>query len=192
MSFLRTLFRSGFRPPPAEKWDSIVSTMHFILSEERKCFFSACLDILETIPVPSIVNRTMTHSIELGIIVYQLHLARELIEAKQYVRPEDGSRFMNKLYGEALRYGSLAERDALMKSYWIVDDDRNGMLPFYGDLMTQITGRADILGVGILTQHTGVRLALFSRYSAAIAFGDKETAEKLRQSAQKMASASES
>lgn len=184
MSFLSRLFRSGFSQPPEEKWDSIISTMHYILAEERKCFFTACLEILDALPEITIVNRTMTPSVELGITVYQLHHARELIAAKQYVRPEDGKRFMNKLYGEALRYGSIVERDTLMKSYWIVDDDRNGMLPFYGDLLDYISGGANILGVSILTQHTGVRLALFSRYATAAAFGDKEATEQLRQSVQ--------
>ena len=184
MGLFSSIFGAGFRDPPREKWDHIIDTIHARLAEDRPVFFKACVEILSMLPDVSIRNRTMTRPVELAITVYQLHLGRELIANRQYVRPEVGNAFVSMLYTDACRYGSILERDELARRYWPrEEEDKQGMeiLWFYSDIATHITGiEAPAREALLLCDSTIKRFTIVARLAVATSFGDRETAQELR------------
>lgn len=189
MGLFSSIFGSHPKHPPEEKWDAIINLIHRILARERTLFFQACVEIVEAYQKEPCKNRTLTPQIELGILVYQLNLATESIAANEYVRPVDGRRFTNMLYAEALKYGSVMERDRLVKLYWPREiGDSAEIFCFYDDLAVFLNGGAKfgIDQMCLLTQHTGPRFSWTVKFAVANAFGDKETVERLNQAAKKL------
>ncbi len=185
MSLIDSLFGGSFQNAPREKWEEIIDTIHARLAEERLVFFNACVEILSMLPDVTIKNRTMTPRIELAITVYQLHFVREVIAAREYVRPEDGNSFVSTLYSNACRYGSVIERNECIRRYCPREDDSqkgNEIFLFYSDIATHVTGNdAPLRETLLLSDATARRFALVSRLAVATAFGDRKTVEELRE-----------
>jgi hypothetical protein len=184
MGLFSSLFGTGFKEPPREKWDYVVDRIHANLAVDRPAFFRACVEILSMVPGLSIRNRVLGRKTELGITVYQLHLGRELIAKKQYVRSAEGNAFVTMLYVGACRYGSAEERDELFWRYWPRDQTGTEgfeMLRFYSDIATDITGDETPLKEALLLCDSTInRFTIVSHLAIASAFGDADYAKELR------------
>ena len=193
MGLLSSLFGSSFRDPPREKWDGIIASIHARLADERRVFFEACIKLLRMLPDSVIKHCTMTPRIELIITVYQVRLACDLLEARQYVPPADGRHFVTMLFTDACHYGGVLERDELMRRYQRPNEDAAGrdIELFYHDLTSEITGKAMPAREAMhLTGTTVDLLVLASRITIAAAFGDRETVRKLEAKAEAAAKSS--
>jgi hypothetical protein len=183
MGFLDRLFPKPSKVHSRERLGELIETIHARLRDERPIFFQACVEMLETLPNASILNRAMDNPTELAITVYQLNIGLITLYQNRYVNPGDETEYLVRLFEPVTRYGPRSKIQRLTERYMPDGPGETSgryIFRFYSDLASYITGdEAPLQETMVLSQFTNNRLSLICQSAVAATFGDQRTVDNL-------------